>query len=382
MERDPEGSLRYALLTNRGFVRFKNRKVDDAVRDLREAIQLSPEQHNAYVNLAQIYREQHELEEALGQLDRAIALKPEIAALYRTRALWNLDRPALTSKERSLALEDLEQAIRRDVPGGKQLAKDHAKKAQVLIQCSRYQEALDACDTALAIDPGSSEAHRWRVAALLELRHYDDVIAACDGYLRTGPPSADLLELRGLAKARRNDFASAIEDYTQALALQPEISLLHGRRGWAYLVSGSPQLARRDFMEALRLDPYNGDAYSGRGSALVMLNEPLQAVNDAEESLRLSEPTPRTLYNAARIYAQAAASVAAGVGRTGFPALDPVIRYQNRAIELLTQALERTPTEQQASFWREVVLSDHALAAIRPLKPFSRLGAKYVPSNH
>jgi eukaryotic-like serine/threonine-protein kinase len=377
IRRDPDGTLRYALLANRGLVRFQNRRFDEAVADLSEAIELNPRQYNAYVTLAQVYRQRHEFDKAVEKLGQAIALKPEMAALYRTRALWNLERTTLSPPVRAAALEDLEQAIRLESPGSVELGKDHAKRGQVLIQCGRFEEALDACETALRSDPKNTEAHRWRVAAMLELKRYDDVIASCDGYLRAGPPSADLLELRGLAKARRNDFASAIEDYTQALILQPEVAVLHARRGWAYLVSGSPQLARRDFLEALRLDPSSGDAYSGLGSALVLIGEHREAVIQAEESLRHGETTPRTLYNATRIYAQAATYLATQVGRRGRAALDPVVRYQERALELLGQAMEQTPAEQKVAFWSEVVLTDHALAEIRRLPAYARLAAKY-----
>ena len=87
------GSFRYALLANRGLVRFQASKLDDAVDDLKEAIALDPRQLSAHVTLAQIHRQRHQLDLALAELGRAIALKPNLAALYRTRARWNLERP-------------------------------------------------------------------------------------------------------------------------------------------------------------------------------------------------------------------------------------------------------------------------------------------------
>jgi len=379
LERDSGGRFRYALLANRGLVRFQSRKWVEAVADLEEAIALNPRQYNAFVTLAQIYRQEHRLDEAIKQIDRAIALKPPASApLYRTRALWNLERRDLTPAVRAAALGDLEEAIRRDSPGSRDLAKDLAKTAQVLLLAKRYQEALDACDRALKIIPDDVDAHRSRVAALLDLKRYQDVIDSCDGYLRAGNPSADLLELRGLAKAKRNDFAGAIEDYTLALSQQPKASNLHGRRGWAYLVSGAARLARRDFEEAIRLDTSNGDAYSGRGSALIAMGHYQDAEADAEESLRHGEPEPRLLYNAARILAQAAESASKEASRQTRPDLASVRRYQDRALRFLGQALERTPPEQRPGFWREVIRADHALSSIRRLPEYARWAAEYA----
>ena len=113
-------------------------------------------------------------------------------------------------------------------------------------------------------------------------------------------------EIRGLARECRKDLAGAIEDFTQAMILQPHQSEVHAHRGWAYLVSGAAQLALDDFEKAIQDDTSNGDAYYGRGSALVALGKYKEAVVEAEDALHHGEPTPRMLYVAARIYAQAA----------------------------------------------------------------------------
>ena len=373
--RDSDGRFRYALLVNRGLVRLQSRKLDEAIVDLQEAIELDPQQLSAYVTLAQIHRHRGEFDLALETLGRGIALKPNLAALYRTRARWTLERPDVTSAARDVALADLEEAIRLGAPNSRELAKDHAERGRVLLMDKQYQQALDACDKAQRIDPKDDKVHLYRVGALLELKRYQEAIDACDLYLRTGRSSADLLGLRGLAKARRNDFAAAIEDYTLVLALQPSAPVPRARRGWAYLVSGAPHLALRDFEEAIRLDPYSGDYYSGRGSALVALGRYREAVTDAEESLRHGESEGRLHFSAARILALSAESAKKEARPRDPSELDKVQNYRDRALALLGQAVERTPPERRARFWREVVESDHALTTIRRHPAFARIAA-------
>jgi eukaryotic-like serine/threonine-protein kinase len=377
LRRDPAGRFRYALLANRGLTRLQGQRWEDAAADLREAIALNPRQYSAHVTLAQVYRMQHKLDLALEQLGLAIALKPDLAALRRTRALWNLERPNPAPAVRAAALRDLEDAIRRGSPGSPELARDHAKRGYVLLLEKRPADALDACETALYIHPSDVEARRLRLMALLELRRYDQVIDSCDADLRSGRPSAELLELRGLAKVKRNDFAGAIEDYTVALSMRPGVSSLYCRRGWAYLVSGAVQLARHDFGEAIRLDPSSGEAHSGRGSARIALGQFREAAADAEESVRRGEPEPRMLYNAARTLAQAAEAASGEVGRRGRSDLATVRRYQDRALQLLGQALQRTAVDQRATFWRDVVQTDQALRFIRRLPGYAQIAAKY-----
>ena len=375
LRRDSGGRYRYALLVNRGLVQLQSRKLDEAIADLDEAIALDPRQLSAYVTLAQIHRQRHQIDLAFEVLGRAIALKPNLAPLYRARARWNMERAHVTPAVRALALADLDQAIRLGVPKSRELAKDLAEKGRVLLLDKQYLQALDACDAAVRIDPKDPEVHRYRVGAFLELAREQDAIEACDAYLRTGARSADLLGLRGLARARRNDFAAAIDDYTLALALEPSSPVLRARRGWAYLVSGAPQLALRDFEEAIRLDPSSGDVYSGRGSALVVLGRCGEAVADAEESLRHGESDARMHYSAARILAQAA-ELTKQEPRPRKPSERTKVQiYQDRALTLLAQAVERTPPEGRLAFWRNVVHSDRVFTPIRRLPAYTRIAA-------
>ena len=77
LSRDSGGRYRYALLVNRGLLHLQSQKPDEAVADLEEAIALDPGQLSAYVTLAQIHRQRHQLDLALAALGHAIALKPK-----------------------------------------------------------------------------------------------------------------------------------------------------------------------------------------------------------------------------------------------------------------------------------------------------------------
>jgi tetratricopeptide (TPR) repeat protein len=368
----PSFELRYALLVNRGLVRSQRQRSDEAVGDLADAIVLAPDRYNAHATLAHVERQRGHRQKAFEHLARAIAIAPEMAALYRARALWQMD-----SNGRAEALRDIEQAINHEPPTSADAAKDQALRGRLLYVEGRYEQALDACDTALKITPDLAEAHRWRVATLLELRRYDEVLSSCDGYLAKGTLSADILEVRGLARSQQKNFTGAIDDYTQALVLQPDRIALYAHRGWAHLVIAAPKLAYRDFDEVIRRDPKNSDGYAGRGAALVLMGEDRDALNDVEKALRQGQPTPRLLYNAARTYAQAADVVAAKNGRRGLNR-DLVFRHQNRAIDLLGQALGQLPVAKRVPFWRDVIRADDALKTIRRQPRCGELAARYA----
>ena len=149
------------------------------------------------------------------------------------------------------------------------------------------------------------------------------------------------------------------------MALRPDRAALLTLRGRLFIVSDAPKLALHDFEAALRLDSTNSDAYNGRGFARLRLGEHRAGVADAEKALSIGEPTAEVLYNAARVYALAAVVAAADARKKGQQTVIRVVRYQDRATELLREALKRMPEEERASFWRDIVPADPALKALR-----------------
>jgi tetratricopeptide (TPR) repeat protein/tRNA A-37 threonylcarbamoyl transferase component Bud32 len=382
-EHAPSDDERYVLLVNRGGLRVRRDRLDEAVADLEEAIRIRPDRFMAYASLAQARRRQGHRDEAIALLGRAIARKPDLPALYRSRASLRLEAGEADPAARDAALADLDEALRHEPPDGPDAAGDQAQRARLLHRSGRFDEAVAACEAALKADPDHAEALRLRAEALLELGRFGEVIRACDGPLTGGRPSAELHLARGLARAGRGDLAGAIDDYTRALALKPGRPAPHAHRGWAYALSDAPALALHDFDEAIRLDPTDPDTYNGRGYALALLGRHREAAADVEEALRRGSPAPtsRTLYNAARTLAQAAAAASEQAARRDPGLLRLSDGYLDRAQALVVRAIERLPADRRAAFWRDVVRADPALAAVRRRPQFAQWAARSAPWN-
>jgi serine/threonine protein kinase/tetratricopeptide (TPR) repeat protein len=336
-----DDNARYVLAVNRGILRIRTGRIDEAINDLNTAIKLKPTAYQAFVNLAQAYRAQGNLARALDPIDHAIKLEPTLAHLYRLRARLYLER-----KEPDLALEDFDRAIARQDAGNPFQVDDHIDRGRLLLGRGDFVGALASFDKALAGQANHAMAQRLRAEALFRLGRFQDVVDAFDRYLQTGKPLESVYRGRGLARAELGQYAGAIEDFTKALELHPT-SAVQAFRGWTHLVVDAPKLALRDFELAIELDPHNGDAYNGRGLARVRLGRERDAVTDAALALREGPSSPRLYYNAARIYAQSRGP------------------FSRTALELLGHALALVPADERRAFWSKHIKTDPAFLSLR-----------------
>jgi tetratricopeptide (TPR) repeat protein len=372
LDRQPNEDARYALLVNRGVLRFDEDEVarlaavgtaaglaggrgfalpaalgvlpgtapgtiQEAAADLEQATRLRPQQYAPHLNLARVYQRQGRAKEAERSFRQALRLHPpgQVLAAYLT------------------------------------------EKGRFLYARGRYSEALAACGAALEHQAEHAPAHLLMGQALLLLGRDEAAVRSFDQYLAAGGvPDADVYRGRGLGRLRLGRYLEARDDLTRALERQPGPEL-YLQRGWAYFFLDAWQPALGDFEQALRLDPEREDAYAGRGLARVYLGRYRDAVADAGEALRRNPTTSETLHNVACIYALAASRAETDPAEKDRQAL--AARFHAQAVDSVRRTLARVPPEGRAAFWREKIFPDSALDSIRRAPEFRRWQEEFGP---
>jgi tetratricopeptide (TPR) repeat protein len=386
LDQKPNAELRYSLLVNRGVLRAGRKDWDAAAADLRAAIDLGDTGALASGDLAKLYLDQGRYAEALDEFTLAIRHRPDWPPLYRGRAEVVLRSRDPSPARRAQALSDLDRAIHLEKPDNPVLALDYTSRGKLLALDGHLTEALAAGEAAIERARDYPDAHLLRLELLRRLKRHDDVIRSCDPLIARGKATAAIYERRALAREAIRDYSGAIEDFTTAMSLKGDRERLLRLRGWVYIVADAPKLALHDFEEAIRLDSSSGDAHNGRGFALLRFGEHRAAVAGAERALSLGEPTADLFYKAARVYAVAAVVVSAEARKKGQESVFLVTRYQDRAADLLREAIQRLPADRRASFVKEVILDDPELKTLHrrlssmdlagPVSPRSTVAAK------
>ena len=363
---------RYVMLVNRGVMRVRQGRHEAATEDFLTAIALKPTLFQAYIDLAQAFQKLGRLDDALKALDRAIEQTPGQAVLHRARAQLHRLR-----SENEAALGDLDRAIKQSSSRDPALAGDHLERGLILQRAGRYVDAVAECDRALELQPGWADVHRARGAVLVKLKRFDAAIRSFDVCIAQENASPILYEARGLALAYSGSYDRAIADYTLALAKGKRTAPLLTHRGWAYLFGGAPSPAIRDFDEALKRDPSDDRALSGRALANVQQHKVREAVADARASAQANTRDPRLLYNAARVYCQAAAFLESDAGRSRGERANAG-RYRVESLALIVRSLGLMPEVERAPFWTQVIRGDSALEPIRKTRKFIELEAQFA----
>lgn len=416
---NPSGDDEYVFYANRGLTRMRQARLNDlfpqlscylsnplaqakcvllaaaaknlfqgGIDDLNKAIKLKPNSYEAYLTLAQGYQQKKDFDAAFRVLGRAIVRqsRKENSGHKRDRALLHRSRARLhvELKDFEAAQRDLSQAADLEGPASEWAAQDRAEQGRLSYIREMYAESLARLDGALRDSPGFVIANLWQADTFLKLQRYPQAIASVDAYLKdNSAPATQAYRVRGYAKSMlaTPDHRGAVEDYSRALAMEPADVPTLLSRGHCYLALNSPVLALPDFEEALRLDPKNGDAYTARGHTFLRAGKLKKAIADAEQAIRVGSAQHRTMYNAARIFAQAVAQLDSEPGRTRPTTLEQRAQYQDRALVLIRKSLELVAVGKRAAFWQDTVRTDAALDPIRRSVGYARMDAEYRGSD-
>ena len=134
LDSEAGADLRYPLLVNQGVLRLERGEFEAAEADLIAASRLDASRLEPLLALAQVYLKQGKPDQAFDQLSRAIALRPDWAALYRGRADVQLARknPTVAERVECPAATSSRRSSSNSRPA-RDLASDHAKRARLLV---------------------------------------------------------------------------------------------------------------------------------------------------------------------------------------------------------------------------------------------------------
>jgi tetratricopeptide (TPR) repeat protein len=327
-------------------------KLDEAVVHYKQALRTEPNSLAAHFNLAVALDRQGKYEAAIAEYRQALVINPKHADAHNHVGI------ALTTQGKlDEAVAHFKQALETD-PDSMAV---HFNLAFALDKQGKHEAAIAEYRQALVINPKYAQAHNNIGNALLRLSRFDAAIVEYRRALAIDPKFALAHNNIGFTFARQGKFDQAIEQYRQALTIDAGYVKARENLGNVLLAQGKRDEGMAEYDRAIQLasGPERTRLRVRRAIKLVMLKEHVRATAEADQLARAPDARVDTLYDAACVFARAAAVVRDDAWQRE--------QYAGRAVELLRHAVERG--------WHDAehTRADSDLAILRDWDDFRKL---------
>ena len=160
-------------------------------------------------------------------------------------------------------------------------------KGNAFYNQEKFEEAIEAYDEAIRLDPNNEYAWHSKGLALGELDRYNEAIEAYDETIRIDPENAPAWHNKGVALTDKKMYDKALQAYEKAIKLDPSNALTWNNKGVILNIKGNYNKAIEAFNKAIRLDPNDARPWSGKGDALNELGRYDESVDAYDEAIRL-----------------------------------------------------------------------------------------------
>ena len=231
--------MRGKAYVTRGTAQAQLRNNAAARQDFNAAIQVSPQNPDAYVNLASLAAVEHKQDEAIGYYEKALSI-----SATDNGALNGLITLYAERKEPDKAHARIDQAL-NSYPNNASL---HYLKAQIYGYQGNAQGAESELRKTIELDANYVAAYSSLGALFVNTRQEDRAIEEYKKIISLRPDNPTAYTLVGMIYDGRKDYDTAIDFYRKALEKDPGAVLAANNLAWIYAVHDKGNLD-----EALRL---------------------------------------------------------------------------------------------------------------------------------
>lgn len=235
----------------------------DSLTLWQDALAKNPSSWMAHENLGLVLKQEGQLEEAAGQYEQCIRLKPDGATGH-----YDLGIVLFEQGKTGPAMAELRQAVQlapRDSTA-------NYNYAVALDGAGHEDEAIDQYQQAIRSNPAYFEAHLNLGLVFSRRGRANEALAEFQAAVRLAPNDAEARNDLGAVLRAKLRLADAVEQFRQAVRLQPDHALAHANLGATLLQQGQLDEAITELQTALHLDPNNADARKNLASALAGRN--------------------------------------------------------------------------------------------------------------
>ncbi len=184
------------------------------------------------------------------------------------------------------ALIDLNRALALPSPSAEFTAQAHLSRAAIYAGQEQVEAALADFDAAVEALPDAVDAYDQRGQYLFIQERYDQAVADFARIIALEPDNLTAYARRGLAYASLENYSAALRDFDYLIRQQPSVAA-YFERARVYLAQENYDAALEDLSLAIAQDENQPGLYLSRASAHTQLGNAADAANDYLNYIRL-----------------------------------------------------------------------------------------------
>ncbi len=273
---------------NKSIKYLEKKDYEKALLYMNKAIQEDSLQPSYYHNRSIIYTHLHELDKAVIDAQKAVALAPEehsynngIAASYQNRG---------RKEDSTLILQYYNEAIKLD----RSNANYYFNRGYFLENQGKIKEAMNDFYTAKSLDPSMADVY-YEMGSIksLDMAYYSEAIEDFDKAIEINPNAAKYYYGRGECFYKMGDMAKATKDCEKSLSLAPNRTSALLLKASLYEVTGKVEEAVKILDYVISKDSLAWDAYNNRGIIkLFWLKQYESGITDLKKALTFKPNDP------------------------------------------------------------------------------------------
>lgn len=281
-------------------------RTDDAIAAYKEVLSSNPRNQFALTSIGYAERAKGNEKEAEGYFKRLAAAYPKLYIPYLALGDMYASRRefakaesayskgyALEPKNAYIVAGGMHAAIETHnlVLAGTWLRRVDEKMEgvpQVMREQERYfyfkgnpRKSLEIARKVIKLMPGDRDVIVYYGYDLLDLGDYGQLKSLTSQYGRVLPKEPDIPLLAGYADKHDGRMEEALADFTESLKRDPTIVTAYVNRGYVLADLNRPHAAAADFQSALKREPKNGVAHLGLAFAYLSLQKSEPALREA-----------------------------------------------------------------------------------------------------
>jgi eukaryotic-like serine/threonine-protein kinase len=305
LERDNRYALAEAGLGEAYWQKYEHTKdsqwAEEAKKTSAAAIALNNKLPQVYVALGMIHTGMGDYDQAIGNLQKALALDPYDGDAYRELA---------KAYEKRGRLQEAESTYRNAVAARPNYWGAHNELGGFYYRQGRYDEAEKEFRTVVELTPDNARGYSNLGVIAHSQKRYEDAAKMFEKSVAIKPSDKAYSNLGGLYYSLGR-YSDAAFNFQKAVEMNDRDSMLWHNLASAYKESNEPEKARVAFdrtaklaVEQLRVNPRDPDVLIRLADAYSMLEQPQRARGLLERALALAPESVDDMFQAGEIYEQ------------------------------------------------------------------------------